>query len=75
MSGKPVRPPRNSGPTSPKPTGKAHAFKVVDAGSAVGTATDPNPEFSRPEPDVVWFFVFLPVFMLLYVMVEAMQVR
>ncbi|MDA9506129.1 hypothetical protein XI09_16105 [Bradyrhizobium sp. CCBAU 11386] len=38
--------------------------------------TDPNREFARSaEPTVVWFFVFLPIFMLLYAIVEKMHVR
>jgi len=40
-----------------------------------GTETDPNREFSRHEPEAVWFFVFLPIFMLLYAIVEKMHVR
>jgi hypothetical protein len=40
-----------------------------------GTETDPNREFSRVEPEAVWFFVFLPIFMLLYSIVEKMHVR
>ncbi|OSI34410.1 hypothetical protein BST65_01850 [Bradyrhizobium canariense] len=40
-----------------------------------GTETDPNREFSRDEPEAVWFFVFLPIFMLLYAIVEKMHVR
>jgi hypothetical protein len=37
--------------------------------------TDPNREFARgTEPTVVWFFVFLPIFMLLYAIVEKMHV-
>lgn len=38
--------------------------------------SDPNREFARSsEPASVWFFVFLPIFMLLYAIVEKMHVR
>jgi hypothetical protein len=38
--------------------------------------SDPNREFSRSrEPTAIWFFVFLPIFMLLYAIVEKMHVR
>jgi hypothetical protein len=40
-----------------------------------GTETDPNREFSRDEPEAIWFFVFLPIFTLLYAIVEKMHVR
>lgn len=40
------------------------------------TDSDPNREFARvTEPAAVWFFVFLPIFMLLYAIVEKMHVR
>ena len=39
------------------------------------TDTDPNREFARKDQDAVWFFVFLPIFMLLYTVVEKMHVR
>lgn len=41
-----------------------------------GTEADPNREFSRrKERSEVWFFVFLPIFMLLFAIVEKMHVR
>ncbi|WP_247405518.1 hypothetical protein [Bradyrhizobium sp. 76] len=39
------------------------------------TDTNPNREFAQTEPVAVWFFVFLPIFMLLYAIVEKMHVR
>lgn len=37
--------------------------------------SDPNREFARTEPVAVWFFVFLPIFVLLHLIVEKMHVR
>lgn len=39
------------------------------------TDTDPNREFARKDPTAIWFFVFLPIFILLYAIVEKMHVR
>jgi hypothetical protein len=39
------------------------------------TDSNPNREFARTKSDAVWFFVFLPIFMLLYAIVEKMHVR
>lgn len=39
------------------------------------TDSDPNREFSRPERTWVYFLMFLPVFVLLYAIVEKMHVR
>lgn len=37
--------------------------------------SNPNREFARTGTDAIWFFVFLPIFMLLYAIVEKMNVR
>jgi hypothetical protein len=39
------------------------------------TDTNPNREFARTEEAGVWFFVFLPIFVLLYAIFEKMHVR
>jgi len=39
------------------------------------TESDPNREFLREERTRIYFFIFLPVFMLLYAVVEKMHVR
>ena len=39
-----------------------------------GTDTDPNCEFAT-RTELRWFFVFLPIFMLLYAIVEKMKVK
>jgi hypothetical protein len=39
------------------------------------TDTNPNREFARKDQTAVWFFVFLPIFVLLYAIVEKMHVR
>lgn len=37
------------------------------ASMPIATETDPNREFAKAdEPTAVWFFVFLPIFMLLF---------
>lgn len=42
--------------------------------TAHATDTDPNREFERTDQTAVWFFVFLPLFVLLYAIVEKMHV-
>ena len=37
--------------------------------------SNPNREFSREQGTWIYFFMFLPVFVLLYAVVEKMQVR
>ncbi|TYL96612.1 hypothetical protein FXB40_11225 [Bradyrhizobium rifense] len=39
------------------------------------TDTDPNREFARKDRNGFWFLVFLPIFVLLYAIVEKMHVR
>lgn len=39
------------------------------------TDTDPNREFARTDQTAVWLFIFLPIFVLLYAVVEKMHVR
>ncbi|MET4275793.1 hypothetical protein ABIB68_004258 [Bradyrhizobium sp. F1.2.2] len=39
------------------------------------TDSNPNREFAETDQSVVWFFVFLPIFVLLYAIVEKMHVR
>jgi hypothetical protein len=39
------------------------------------THNNPNREFARKDGTAVWFFVFLPIFLLLYTIVEKMHVR
>lgn len=41
----------------------------------LATDSNPNREFARKDQAAVWFFVFLPIFMLLYAIVEKMHVR
>lgn len=39
------------------------------------TDSNPNREFGKTDQSAVWFFVFLPIFVLLYAIVEKMDVR
>jgi hypothetical protein len=39
------------------------------------THNNPNREFAQKDRTAVWFFVFLPIFMLLSAIVEKMHVR
>jgi hypothetical protein len=39
------------------------------------TDSNPNREFARTDKTAFWFFVFLPIFVLLYAILEKMNVR
>lgn len=39
------------------------------------TGSNPNREFAKTDQSSVWFFVFLPIFVLLYAIVQKMHVN
>lgn len=55
----------------------ARRRRPVRAHSTTPHATDSNPnrEFARTDQTAIWFFVFLPIFVLLYAIVEKMHVK